>query len=176
MHFINVQRDGEIILSVARDVIFAFFQPIRVMPRVVAVPYHRCGLAERLRIKGIRVGFVMLFRRGKDFEFIFVSVVYAVGCDSVMALRELDFAPDVVLLDPMFPQRQKSSLVKKKFQLLHSLESPCANEEELLDAARAAGPKKIVIKRPAKGAFLAGIKPDYSLEGKKIRYDCICLK
>ena len=104
------------------------------------------------------------------------SRITAVGCDSVTALRALDFAPDVVLLDPMFPQRQKSSLVKKKFQLLHSLESPCTNEEELLDAARAAGPKKIVIKRPAKGAFLAGIKPDYSLDGKKIRYDCICLK
>ncbi|MBQ4243593.1 MAG: class I SAM-dependent methyltransferase, partial [Clostridia bacterium] len=36
-------------------------------------------------------------------------------------------------------------------------------------------PHKIVIKRPLKGPFLAGRKPDYSLQGKAIRYDCIVL-
>jgi 16S rRNA (guanine1516-N2)-methyltransferase len=79
---------------------------------------------------------------------------------------------DVILLDPMFPQRQKSALVKKKFQLIHNLEKPCDNEEELLNAAFKAMPRKIVIKRPLKGAYLAGRKPDYSLSGKAIRYDC----
>ena len=82
-------------------------------------------------------------------------------------------APDVILLDPMFPERTKSALVKKKFQLLHEIERPCADEEELLSAAIALRPKKIVIKRPLKGPFLAGRKPDYSLSGKAIRYDCI---
>ena len=72
----------------------------------------------------------------------------------------------------MFPERQKSALIKKKFQLIHRLEKPCGNEEELLDAAVELCPRKIVIKRPAKGAFLAGRKPDYSLDGKAIRYDC----
>ena len=97
--------------------------------------------------------------------------------DSVQALRAratMDVAvPDVVYLDPMFPARQKSAAVKKKFQLLHHLESPCANEEELLHAAIAANPRKVVIKRPAKGPYLAGIKPSYSIDGKAVRYDCI---
>ena len=97
--------------------------------------------------------------------------------DSVQALRAratMDVAvPDVVYLDPMFPARQKSAAVKKKFQLLHHLESPCANEEELLHAAIAAKPRKVVIKRPAKGPYLAGIKPSYSIDGKAVRYDCI---
>ena len=35
------------------------------------------------------------------------------------------FSPDVVLLDPMFPARQKSSLVKKKLQMIQKLEIPC---------------------------------------------------
>jgi 16S rRNA (guanine1516-N2)-methyltransferase len=81
--------------------------------------------------------------------------------------------PDVIYLDPMFPERQKSGLIKKKFQLLQRLESPCADEEELLSAALAARPLRIVIKRPLKGPPLAGATPSYSLKGKAIRYDCI---
>ncbi len=83
--------------------------------------------------------------------------------------------PDVIYLDPMFPERQKSASVKKKFQLLHVLEKPCdeAEEIELVHAAHAAGPRKIVIKRPAKGPHLAGIKPSYAIAGKAVRYDVI---
>ena len=94
--------------------------------------------------------------------------------NSINALKRLDSSPDVIVLDPMFPERSKqNTLIKKKFQLLQRLESPCDDEIALLSAAMAANPKKIVIKRPAKGQFLAGIKPDYSVTGKAIRYDCI---
>ena len=72
----------------------------------------------------------------------------------------------------MFPERQKSGLVKKKFQLIHYLEAPAENEEALMQAAIDARPFKIVVKRPAKGPYLAGLKPSYSLDGKAIRYDC----
>ena len=95
--------------------------------------------------------------------------------DSVKAMHELDFKPDVILLDPMFPERKKTALVKKKFQLLHFLESPCSDEEAMLEAAIFAKPRKIVIKRPLKGEYLAKRKPDFSLKGKSIRYDCILL-
>lgn len=80
---------------------------------------------------------------------------------------------DVILLDPMFPARTKSAMVKKKFQLLQQLEKPCTDEIDILSAAIVANPSKIVIKRPAKGPYLAGMKPDYSMDGKAIRYDCI---
>lgn len=93
--------------------------------------------------------------------------------DSIPALRRLPARPEVVLLDPMFPERRKSALVKKKFQLLHQLERPCANEDELLAAALDASPRKVIVKRPPKGPWLAGRKPDYSLSGKAVRYDCI---
>ena len=95
--------------------------------------------------------------------------------DSISAMRTQDLHPDVILLDPMFPQRQKSALVGKKFQLIHILENPCEDENDLLDAAISAHPRKIIIKRPVKGAFLGGRKPDYSITGKAIRYDCIVL-
>ena len=93
--------------------------------------------------------------------------------NSIDALHNMTFRPDVVLLDPMFPERQKSGLIKKKFQLLQQLESPCSDEDELLGAAIVAKPRKIVIKRPAKGPYLSGRKPDYSYPGKAIRYDCL---
>jgi len=95
--------------------------------------------------------------------------------DSIDAMRNLTVSPDVILLDPMFPERQKSALVKKKFQLIHRLEKPCADEDELLNAAIYAHPQKIIIKRPAKAPCLAGKKPSYTLNGKSIRYDCIVL-
>ena len=93
--------------------------------------------------------------------------------DSIPFMKESGVRPDVIYLDPMFPESGKNALIKKKFQLLRQLELPCSNEEELLEAAIAAGPHKIVIKRPIKGPYLAGRKPSYSIEGKAVRYDCL---
>ena len=103
------------------------------------------------------------------------------GEDSIAGLRHTAeligrgelAAPDVVYLDPMFPERTKSAAVKKKFQLLHHLEQPCADEETLVEAALAARPRKVVIKRPVKGPLLAGVKPSYQLAGKAVRYDVL---
>ena len=101
-----------------------------------------------------------------------VSRMRVSEADSVDALRSLDFEPDVILLDPMFPQKGKDAAAKKKLQMFQQLECPCDDEGTLFEAAIAASPRKIVVKRPVKGPLLAGRKPDYSLEGKAIRYDC----
>lgn len=102
-----------------------------------------------------------------------VARMHLVPGDSIAGLSALGFEPDVVYLDPMFPARTKSAAVKKKFQLLHHLERPCEEEEALVAAALAACPRKVVIKRPAKGAQLAGMKPSYSVAGKAVRYDVL---
>ncbi|MCR5255137.1 MAG: class I SAM-dependent methyltransferase [Acetatifactor sp.] len=101
-----------------------------------------------------------------------VKNMEVINGDSIEYLQSGECEADVIFLDPMFPERQKSAAVKKKFQLLQQLERPCGNEEELLSAAFNAKPKKIVIKRPVKGPCLGGKKPDYSLAGKAVRYDC----
>ena len=103
---------------------------------------------------------------GHDCSTLTASAATMAGSDE--ALKR----PDVIYLDPMFPERQKSGLVKKKFQLIHYLEAPAENEEALMQAAIAARSFKIVVKRPAKGPYLASLKPSYSLDGKAIRYDC----
>ena len=91
--------------------------------------------------------------------------------DSLKLMEEQRGSFDVVYLDPMFPGRTKSADVKKKFQLLHGLERPCENEEELLKAALSSKVKKVVVKRPVKGAYLAGLRPDHDFSGKAVRYD-----
>lgn len=98
--------------------------------------------------------------------------------DSVAALRALADAdasarPDVVLLDPMFPERRKSASVKKKAQLLQRLQTPEKDEASMLRAAIGARPRKVVVKRPLKGSFLAGVKPAYQIAGKAVRYDVL---
>lgn len=93
--------------------------------------------------------------------------------NSIDVLPALGEEIDVILLDPMFPEREKTALVKKKFQLIHHLEKPCDEEEELLAAALAVNPRKILIKRPLKGPYLADRKPSYSLPGKSVRVDVI---
>ncbi len=101
------------------------------------------------------------------------SRMQVIHADSTEAMRALTSPPDVILLDPMFPERQKSALVKKKLQMIQKLEMPCAREGEILRAALEAGARKVIVKRPPKGPFLAGVKPDYSLSGKAVRFDCM---
>lgn len=96
--------------------------------------------------------------------------------DSIKALPNLSSMVDIVYLDPMFPARKKSALVKKKLQLLQHLEQPCEDEESLLAAASQAHPQKIIVKRPPKGPYLAGRKPDYSFMGKAVRFDCLLMR
>ena len=108
-----------------------------------------------------------------------VERMHLVAGDSRIALERAGAStgaqPDVVYLDPMFPGRTKSAAVKKKFQLIHGLERPTEplDEESLLQAAFAAHPRKVVIKRPVKGPYLAGVKPSHAIAGKAVRYDCI---
>ena len=112
-------------------------------------------------------------RRGKkhpDLKEI-VARMHVCEGDSVEILNKRLDPVDLIYLDPMFPGRQKSGLIGKKLQLIQKMESPCSKEDELFDAALAAKPSKIVVKRPLKAPFLAGRKPNYSLDGKAIRYD-----
>ena len=71
--------------------------------------------------------------------------------------------PDVVYLDPMYPERQKSAAVKKEMAYFHELVglSAAQNDEALLHAARETAKKRVVVKRPRLGEFLAQKQPAY---------------
>jgi 16S rRNA (guanine1516-N2)-methyltransferase len=79
--------------------------------------------------------------------------------------------PDVIYIDPMYPSRQKSALVKKEMQLLHHLVGPDTDSEQLLDSARHTAMKRVVVKRPKSAKPIAEQKPSTSVESKNTRYD-----
>ena len=92
--------------------------------------------------------------------------------DSIKAMEERNIEADIIYLDPMFPQRSKSGLIKKKFQLLQRLESPCEDGKRMLMAALNATTGKVIVKRPLKGEYISDLNPSYSIKGRAIRYDC----
>lgn len=79
--------------------------------------------------------------------------------------------PQVIYVDPMFPHRDKSALVKKEMRLFRSLVGDDVDSSELLTAALALASHRVVVKRPRKAAVIEGVLPSFSLEGKSSRYD-----
>lgn len=95
--------------------------------------------------------------------------------DAVAVLEEIRAKSqrvEVIYLDPMFPERRKSALVKKEAQFLQLLAAPDNPdaEEELLAMSLAVS-QRVAVKRPVKAPFLAGRRPSHSLAGKIIRFD-----
>ncbi len=79
--------------------------------------------------------------------------------------------PQVIYLDPMFPQREKSALVKKEMRLFRPLAGDDDDAPDLLSAALALATNRVVVKRPRKAPCIAGAPPGYVLEGKSSRFD-----
>ncbi|MNC12785.1 16S rRNA (guanine1516-N2)-methyltransferase [Pseudomonas linyingensis] len=79
--------------------------------------------------------------------------------------------PQVIYLDPMFPHRDKSALVKKEMRLFRPLVGDDLDAPALLEAALALASHRVVVKRPRKAPCIDGPKPSYQLEGKSSRYD-----
>jgi len=84
--------------------------------------------------------------------------------------------PEVIYLDPMFPHREKSALVKKEMRLFRPLVGDDLDASLLLEQALALATHRVVVKRPRKAPTIDGRKPGYSLEGKSSRYDIYPLK
>ena len=79
--------------------------------------------------------------------------------------------PDVIYIDPMYPSRAKSALVKKDMQLLHQIIGPDTDNGYLLTIAQDIALKRVVIKRPKTAQPLTKQKPSSSIESKNTRYD-----
>ncbi|MEN8171195.1 MAG: class I SAM-dependent methyltransferase [Pseudomonadota bacterium] len=93
--------------------------------------------------------------------------------DAIGWMNELDKCdfPDVVYLDPMFPHRQKSALVKKEMRLFQKLLGFDEMAGELLSAALRIAKKRVVVKRPDHAPCLSERKPTMQIKGKKHRFD-----
>ncbi|CAM5225177.1 class I SAM-dependent methyltransferase [Alishewanella longhuensis] len=89
---------------------------------------------------------------------------------ALKALTELP-AADVVYLDPMFPPREKSALVKKEMRAFHDVVGSDTDADALLAPALALAQYRVVVKRPGYAEVLAGKAPQLVVKGKNNRFD-----
>ncbi|MCK5394410.1 MAG: class I SAM-dependent methyltransferase [Gammaproteobacteria bacterium] len=86
-------------------------------------------------------------------------------------LTSKDTSPDVIYIDPMYPDRKKSALVKKDMQILQRLHDKDEQASELLETALLYTRKRVVVKRPVHAETLNDRKPSTCIKSKKTRYD-----
>ena len=86
-------------------------------------------------------------------------------------LAATETRPDVVYLDPMYPERGKTAAAGKSMRLFRALLGDDADAPALLDAAFDLGVPRITVKRPRRAPPLGGHEPDAQIVGKSTRFD-----
>lgn len=101
-----------------------------------------------------------------------------VHADSNTYLRQIAETnrPDVVYLDPMYPHRSKSALVKKEMRFARAIVGGDDEAPALLATALETARERVVVKRPRPAEPLDGPKPTVALESKNTRYDVYVTK
>lgn len=123
----------------------------------VAVALLRDGLARASREPGLRAA---------------VGRVSLELADARVRLGELRPPPAVVLLDPMFPERRSSALVRKEMRLLREAVGTDDDASELFAVARRVATERVVVRRPAGAPPLSDPqRPDLSFGGRRTRLD-----
>lgn len=79
--------------------------------------------------------------------------------------------PEVVYLDPMYPHRTKSALVKKEMRLLRAIVGDDPDAPELLQNALKHAQKRVVVKRPKSAPTITGPAPSIQVASKNSRFD-----
>ena len=94
-----------------------------------------------------------------------------IHASSLTALTDITPRPQVVYLDPMFPHKQKSALVKKEMRVFQSLVGPDLDADGLLEPARQLATKRVVVKRPDYAPPLADVATPNAVVTKGHRFD-----
>jgi 16S rRNA (guanine1516-N2)-methyltransferase len=79
--------------------------------------------------------------------------------------------PDVIYLDPMYPERTKSSLVKKEMRILREVAGDDPDADELFETALEQCTNRVVVKRPRLAPALGTRPVSHSIKGKTSRFD-----
>ncbi len=86
-------------------------------------------------------------------------------------LPTLSLKPDVIYLDPMYPHRKKSALVKKEMQILQTIIGADIDSSALLTIALNSANKRVVVKRPKWATILNDIPPTFCINSVNTRFD-----
>jgi 16S rRNA (guanine1516-N2)-methyltransferase len=101
--------------------------------------------------------------------------LYLQKTNSIESFEKLD-SFDVIYLDPMFPSRKKSALVKKEMRLFKKLAGEDQDADSLLSRALDANVKRVVVKRPKGAPELKCLKPSHQISSKNFRFDVYLIK
>ena len=86
-------------------------------------------------------------------------------------LSKIEEPPDVIYLDPMYPHRKKSALVKKEMRIFREIVGEDLDSSALLEIALACPAKRVVVKRPKLATPLANKKPSFCIKSENTRFD-----
>lgn len=78
---------------------------------------------------------------------------------------------DTIYLDPMYPARQKSALVKKEMRLFQNLIEADLDATALLKRALINAHQRVVVKRPTWAPPLSDSQPTFCIKGQNTRFD-----
>lgn len=79
---------------------------------------------------------------------------------------------DAILIDPMHPPRKNSALVKRELRQVREIVGTDEDAADLLRVALNHATQRVVLKWPAKGDPIEGIRPwSHQILGKSTRYD-----
>jgi len=99
--------------------------------------------------------------------------------DAIYYLEKITEFPDVIYMDPMYPERKKKAAVKKNMQILQKLighePSKEIDESKLFNLAINKAKKRVVIKRPKGAPSISNTSPTMTIESKITRYDVYVL-
>lgn len=99
--------------------------------------------------------------------------------DAFALLEQIEHSPErpeVVLLDPMFPERRKSARVRKEMQLVQRLLGADTDADLLLQQALRAARRRVLVKRPHGAVALDGGRPpSLTVDGRSLRFDVYLL-
>ncbi len=101
-----------------------------------------------------------------------VARMHLLPVDAIEAMADWSGpVPQVIHLDPMFPQREKSALVKKEMRLFRPLAGDDTDAPALLAAALKLASHRVAVKRSRKAPTIDGPAPSAQLKGQSSRYD-----
>ena len=99
-----------------------------------------------------------------------ISRMKLIHGDAIQLLPSL--SPEIVLVDPMHPPRNKSALVKAEMRQIRAIVGIDDDQTRLMQTALAHASRRVVLKWPAKAAPMADIPPaSHQIIGKSVRYD-----
>lgn len=150
-------RDGGLLAYSGFDVTFFERNPtlqILLSESIYALQTEMPDMAERIRLNSMN------------------SIEYMKQALSDISIN----VPMNCYMDPMYPHRKKSALVKLDLRMVRNLVGDDPDSSELLSSALELlhsnrGMKRVVVKRPAKSEYLGDFKPSYSVEAPNTRLD-----